>query len=271
MPSFSNAISPFDGKLPGEAEAIGDEFARARGGRCSRRGAVERLARFVDGNRDERTPDLLRPAVWPPPLPTGAPAGSGQVQGPLVHVGLSSWIIQDGNYGDFAVGQEAEFALEVYAPKGLRPVEHGPPLAEHLGASRYRVRGLVLFTGPNVWVIGTGSFMAFQEQPPPGHVRDGSWVEGEICLGIDPYFYFEYLHRLDGMPPLTYSWVMRGIVRETTPWMEAKNEKGQTCRTRDERRESFVPIRKTDAWHDDGGDAHYVLECERLSGPFRPT
>ena len=37
-----------------------------------------------------------------------------------INVGLSSWIIQDGNYEDFAVGQEQRFALEFYAPDGLK-------------------------------------------------------------------------------------------------------------------------------------------------------
>jgi hypothetical protein len=33
---------------------------------------------------------------------------------------VDSWIIQDGNYPDFAVGDEARFALE-FAGSGLRP------------------------------------------------------------------------------------------------------------------------------------------------------
>ena len=197
-------IDDWGSKLLGEADAIDDEFALVRSGYCSRQAAVERLADFVADNRDERAPEVLRPVVWSPPLPTGAAAGSGQVQGPVIHVGLSSWIIQDGNYGDFAVGQEAEFALEFHSPKGLRAVEHGPHVAEHLGASRYRVRGPVIFAGPKVWVIATDTFMAFQEKPLPEHVRVGSWVEGEVYLGIDPFFYFEHLHRLDGMPPLAF-------------------------------------------------------------------
>ena len=35
-------------------------------------------------------------------------------------IGLSAWIIQDGNYGDFSVGQRAEFALEFYAREALK-------------------------------------------------------------------------------------------------------------------------------------------------------
>jgi len=35
-------------------------------------------------------------------------------------VGLSSWIIQDGNYGDFSRGERAAFALEFYASTEIR-------------------------------------------------------------------------------------------------------------------------------------------------------
>jgi hypothetical protein len=33
-----------------------------------------------------------------------------------LQIGLSSWIIQDGNYEEFEVGREYRFALEFYAP-----------------------------------------------------------------------------------------------------------------------------------------------------------
>ena len=32
----------------------------------------------------------------------------------LLNVGLDAWIIQDGNYADFRVGEEQDFALEFY-------------------------------------------------------------------------------------------------------------------------------------------------------------
>ena len=34
-------------------------------------------------------------------------------------VSLSSWIIQDGNYPDFEIGQTPEFAVEFWLPKGV--------------------------------------------------------------------------------------------------------------------------------------------------------
>lgn len=37
---------------------------------------------------------------------------------------------------------------------------------------------------------------------------------------------------------------------------------GQKLRTRRAGDRSFVLVPRTDAWEDDGGNAHYVLECE---------
>jgi hypothetical protein len=181
----------------------------------------------------------------------------------FVHIGLSSWIIQDGNYGDFTVGQQTKFALEFYLPHDLQGAPDGPAASEHITGSRYRVRGRVVFSNPNVWVIDTGTFVTFQETPPPSHAIVGKWVVGEINLGIDPFFYFEYLHRIEGMPCLSYPWMVRKIFRETTPWIEVTNDAG-TYTARDQPREAFVPIHETKAWEDDDGNANYVLVCEKL-------
>ena len=69
----------------------------------------------------------------------------------LIQVGLASWIIQDGNYGDFTVGQQAKFALEFGALNGLRAATEGPLNAEpagritipHPGSRCLRLRGRV--------------------------------------------------------------------------------------------------------------------------------
>lgn len=184
-----------------------------------------------------------------------------------VHIGLSSWIVQDGNYADFRVGQEASFALEFYAPDGLRAATGGPPTARWVSASRYHVRARVVFAPSNVWVVDTGTFASFREAQPPVQARVGSLVEGEVYLGIDPFFYSDYLHRTPGMPALTYRWVVRNIQRETTPWVIRSDAQGRPYRIRDAGRETHVAVQETDAWHDDNGDGDYVLTCERLGGP----
>ena len=66
------------------------------------------------------------------------------------------------------------------------------------------------------------------------------------------------------MPELRYDWRIRSIWLETTPWLSSIDEKGRTSLRRHEEQESFVEVAETNAWEDDGGHAHYLLECERI-------
>lgn len=267
-----DCIGDWHNPLLSKADQISDNFVLQRDGyiTLSQREVVNELAEFVTDNRDQRMLDALHPVVWAAPASEDSQTGDEYDRQSLTRVGVAAWIILDGNYADFAVGQTAKFALEFYPPHGLKLAQDGPPAAQHLKASHYQVRAQVSFAGENVWVINAGSFMAFYEQKPPDYVSVGAWVEGEIYLGIDPFFYFEYLHRMDGMPPLTYSWIVREIARETTPWIEAQDEVGRVHQTRDDSREGFKPTRQTNARRDDGGNAHYVLGCQRIEGPGRP-
>ncbi len=180
----------------------------------------------------------------------------------MLFVGISSWIIQDGNYDDFRVGETAKFALKVY-PNTLAVARSHEASFERICASRYRVRGQVAYVGGSVWVIDFG-VMAYQNHDPPLIVEKGDWVEGEVYLGIDPFFYFEELHSLPGMPALQYGWHIKNIFLETTPWLSRKDETGRTILARDARQESFVEVAETKAWDDDEGHGHYVLECEKI-------
>lgn len=188
---------------------------------------------------------------------------------PIVHVGLSSWIIQDGNYGDLAVGDHAKFALEFAALDELRPATAGALAAEHRGASRHHVRARVVFVADGVCVIDAGSFLAFRDGLLD-RATLGALVEGDVYVGIDPFFYFEDLHRLPNMPPLSYRWHVRAIQLETTPWREGTLPDGRPMLERDRARESFTAVTSTDAWHHDDGHGHYVLSCLREGGPEPP-
>src|SRR5947208_2301757 len=136
---------------------------------------------------------------------------------PPLYVGLSAVIIQDGNYGDFKVGQKVSFALEFEPREDMQLSLKRPPATEHLMGNRYRLRGRIVFLAPNAWVIDTGSFLAFEKGKPPAGATIGAWADAEVYLRIDPYFYFEGLHRVAGMPPLTYTWHVRRIMREKSP------------------------------------------------------
>ncbi len=182
-----------------------------------------------------------------------------------LNVGVDSWIIQDGNYGDFTVGQKIQFALEFY-PHSIKPTDLRTSVAVELKPSLYQVRGQVVYCRNSLWVLDAG-FLAYQEHQQPTFATEGSWVEAEIYLGIDPFMYFEGLKNLSGMPSLTYSFRIGQILLETTPWLKGVDESGRTMNSRDVQNVSYREIAETDAWNDDGGDAHYVLKCFSLSKP----
>jgi hypothetical protein len=116
-----------------------------------------------------------------------------------------------------------------------------------------------------VWVLDAG-FLAYQESQPPRFAKKGAWVSGEIYLGIDSFMYFEGLKNIIGMPALTYNFRIGQILLETTPWLTTTDESGRTMMLRDEQNESHRKVAETDAWNDDNGDAHYVLECFPIDG-----
>lgn len=177
-----------------------------------------------------------------------------------LRIGLNSWIVQDGNYRDFRVGQAACFALKFF-PHALHAADLESPKCEHLWGSRYRVCAKVVYTAYPVWVIDFG-FKAYENHSPPEIAAKGRWIEGEIYVGIDPFFYFEDLHAIPGIPELRYEVLIKGIELETTARIESKNDRGQITLTRDERQRSFMSLAETNAWEDDNGNAHYVLDCD---------
>jgi len=177
-----------------------------------------------------------------------------------ISIGIDSWIIQDGNYGDFAVGDLKKFALEFVGEK-LTPSTPGERSAQLLHTSVYRVRAEVIFVDTKVWVIDFG-LRAFWESEPPAFVQVGSWVEGDVFVGIDPFFYMEYLHKIPDMPNLYYDWKVAAMLRDDTPWLSAVNEKGGVTLTRAPARAQWTQVQKTLAWEEGEGRSSYVLECD---------
>lgn len=181
---------------------------------------------------------------------------------PELEIGLSSWIIQDGNYPDFTTGQHVEFALEFYS-QTFRKSDVRSKSSKNLGSAKYEIVGEVIYLTPEVWVLDFG-ICAFQESKPPEGISVGSFVAAEIYLGIDPFFYFERLDRLPKIPALIYSWKINGIAQQTAPFIETREPSGQKLLVRDEKKFGYRAIAKTDAWKDDGGNAEYVLTCSLL-------
>jgi hypothetical protein len=171
---------------------------------------------------------------------------------------LDSWIIQDGNYDDFSRGQDAAFAVEFY-PDELVVVSAGDRTASHLGGNRYHIEGEVAFASQGAWVLDCG-LRIYQQEPPPARVVQGMSVRGEVVLGVDPFFYFEELAKLPGMPPLVYGWHIERIERDMAPWIEVASGGFE----RDPSRPGWNDVEATDAWNDDGGLASYLLHARLL-------
>ncbi|MBB5510841.1 hypothetical protein [Paraburkholderia atlantica] len=175
-------------------------------------------------------------------------------------VGLNSWIIQDGNYGDFRVGESYNLALEFNGP-ALMLSSTRLRQCKRRHASYYNVIAEVIFATPEVWVIDFG-IKVFCEAMPPRFVSSGDWVEGEIWIGVDPFFYKDRLHRIAGMPDLFTDWLVTRVQLETTPWVEDASE-GRMRLMRNIEHDSWVDKEATDAWTDDEGRGDYLLSLSK--------
>jgi hypothetical protein len=175
-------------------------------------------------------------------------------------VGLNAWIIQDGNYDEFRCGEPYKLALE-FNGSTLTPSDKRAMRCQNKGTSLYDVVAKIIFSTPEVWVIDFG-VKVFCESRPPRFAKVGQWVQGEIWLGIDPFFYKERLHRIQGMPDLFVDWSVTRIQLETTPWIQDMSGV-RTLMKRNSQREEWTDKAVTDAWTDDAGRADYLLSLSR--------
>jgi len=179
----------------------------------------------------------------------------------IFFIGLESWIIQDGNYGDFKVGQKRSFALEFNPVGHLHPTEYINNLSTTLKTeSIYSVSGQVIHKPDNWWAVDVG-IKAFRESKPPINLKTDDSFNGRIWLGIDPFFYFESLNKTDSAPALIYDWKILEILVQTAPFVKTKDN----IMVRDKTKLNWRSISKTNAWRDDNGNAEYLLKCEQLS------
>lgn len=182
-------------------------------------------------------------------------------------VGLTSWIINDGNYGDFRRGERASFALEINAPTTLSLAEAESaqtPSLQNVEGNLYRVLGNVTHVFSDWWVINAGLLLYRQRRPPPG-VEPGCWIKGEVQIGIDPFDYSQRFSRQPDAPALIYDWEVKKIEIQTAPYIEVSPR----TMARDTSQRGWREIEQTRAAQDDRGMAEYLLHCERLDNPPR--
>lgn len=168
-------------------------------------------------------------------------------------VGIDSWVIQDGNYPDLAVGQSLAFALE-FRPLAVNPTKTAVVTCRRLEANRYRVDARVLYASDDFWVIESG-FRAYEGRQPPRFAKRNEFVSAEIQLGIDPFFFRSELCHRPGVPPLEREYRVESLS------MTARDAGGF---------EGAVEIFETRAVDDLDGRAYYVAECEVVDRPRAP-
>jgi hypothetical protein len=191
------------------------------------------------------------------------------------NIGLSSWIIQDGNYADFQIGQQAEFALEFAGVRELRPSHSYQRAARHIQDCSYHVNAQISHLEEGRCLIDFG-LLAYNTSGHPTGGSVGAFVEGGIWLGIDYYEYFELMSKQPDMPAMIYTWRIDRIRQQTAPFVKRIHSgpgllKGRTILVRDPAKLGYTEIERTNAWEDDNGRAAYILICERLNHPAKRT
>ena len=173
-----------------------------------------------------------------------------------MRIGIASWIIQDGNYPDFAVGDVRTFALEFHA-EPFSVLKTAAITSAYQKNCKYDITGQIFFRQDELTIIDFGH-VAYSEQKLGATV--GDWVTGQFYIGVDPFMYFEHWSRKPGVPEIRREWRIERIFLETTPLIEQQPR----YFVRDASRFSEVEVAKTNAWDDDKGNASYTLECTEM-------
>ncbi|HEX6036514.1 hypothetical protein, partial [Longimicrobium sp.] len=134
-------------------------------------------------------------------------------------IGLDAWVMEDGNYGNFGVGETTEFALEFWGRRDTAPTELRQRECEPLDGHRYRVVAPVVWTDGDIWMIDVG-VLAYVLYPIEGTIEgtiEGEWIAGEIRLQIDCFHYFQQWGPTGEVPPAIYTWRITGIREYSAP------------------------------------------------------
>lgn len=135
-----------------------------------------------------------------------------------LEIHLSRWIVEDGNYADFHIGEARRFAVEVWNQSPLtRSTEHVTALRKQRDHS-YDFSGRLVFASDGVWVIDCG-VLAYSDRKSEidPECKAGDFVRGHLKFGVDPFFYFEQHCKIPHIPPMIYGWKINSIEQDTTP------------------------------------------------------
>lgn len=191
-------------------------------------------------------------------------------------IGLSGWILQDGNYTDFAVGQVRQFALEFGYPRSsrMRVSNEGISCEPIDDDASYQVTADLIRVASepmeDCFILDFGlrvytHWMVLDDLQPPAL---GSRLAGRIWLGVDPFDYMDELVKRSGIPALIYTWRIDEIRLDTSPLIRIEPghplylvPDGGPMTVRDPERRSWRSIDSTDMLNDEGS---YTLRCALL-------
>jgi hypothetical protein len=180
-----------------------------------------------------------------------------------LEIHLSRWIIEDGNYEDFYIGDKRRFALEFWASSPLTGTTEKVMRLQQQSAHSYDVSGELVFASGEFWVLDCG-VLTYSERQSEIEVgcKVGDFVQGNLRLGIDPFFYFETHHKIPNVPALIYEWQVNSIEQDTTPYVLSDDDR---MYVRDESKRSHQSVRGTakELITPDRG-AEFILYCSKL-------
>jgi len=186
---------------------------------------------------------------------------------------MDSWIIGDGNYSDFSKGETRQFALELWAPAGLKKIEGSEKSSQADQRYTYAISAEVMFASSEILVIDSGvlAYSATSSDLEAGF-RVGDFVKGDVTFGVDPFFYFERLSKLPDVPALIYEWRIEWVEQETTPLISGK-VCGREGYVRDQARTRFERVESTSEIIPNPHDIapSYVLHCTKLEAAAMKT
>ncbi len=178
-------------------------------------------------------------------------------------LGISSWVISDGNYADFAVGEQRRFALE-YFEKDLHDSTPGTRSARSVGEGLYEITAEVAYAAHDLVLLDFG-LLAYSDTRTPA-ATSGTWRSGIVLLEVDHFAYFETHAQREGIPPAIYAWTITGIWRQTAPYI-LDPDPNRPQYIRDPARLGYASVDRTGALHGDDGSNDYLLRCRLEQDP----
>lgn len=182
---------------------------------------------------------------------------------------MESWIIQDGNYDDFKLGQMATFALQCHMEQISVPSKvlkkRALPVTTELGIEgAYCIEAEVICNHPSsgMWFIDFG-VRAYLMAPENKGLETVDAVSGVAILTVDPYMYKELRGAEPAIPNLTYDWEIEKIEKVIVPFI--RQPSSDPLRpyelVPDTSELRLEPVQNTTAFEDNISDS-YILHCK---------